>query len=248
MLFGYHYATGLGGRCYDGFLVQGLDGGDVDDLGADALGLQGLGGLQGLPNGVAGGDEGDILAFVHHDGLANDEGLVLIREVGNGGTAEAEVYRTYIFGNGQGGLEGLVVVAGIDDHHAGEGAHEGDVLHGLVSGSVLTQRNAGMGRGNLHIGVAVGQLLTDLVVYTAGDKFCEGTHERNLAGEGQAGGGANHVGLRDAALDEALRELCCEGVHLKGTLEICGEGHDILVGLACLQKARAETAAGVFLT
>ena len=107
---------------------------------------------------------------------------------------------------------------------------------------------AGVGGGNLHIGIAIGHFLADLVVHAAGDKLCEGADEGNLSGDGEAGGGAHHIGFGDAALDKALREFGGEGVHLEGALEVCRHGYYALIGLSGLQKAYSKPAAGVFLS
>ena len=68
----------------------------------------------------------------------------------------------------------------------------------------------------------------------AGHKLCKGADDRNFSGDCKAGGSANHVGFRDAALDEPLRELCSKGIHLEGALEVCGESHNIFIGLSGL--------------
>ena len=136
---------------------------------------------------------------------------------------------------------------GVDHDHLREGAHEGHVLHGLVRGTVLAEGDTRVGGGDLHIGLAVGDFLTDLVIDTAGHELREGADEGDLAGDGETGGGADHVGLGDAALDETLRELRGEGIHLEGALEVRGEGDDAAVRAARFEKTHAETAAGVLL-
>ena len=105
-----------------------------------------------------------------------------------------------------------------------------------------------MGGGDLHVGLAIGHLLAELVVHAAGDEFGEGADEGDLARHGQAGRRAHHVGFGDAALDETFGEFGGEGIHLEGALEVCGEGDDPFVGPSGLQQARTETAAGVLFT
>ena len=173
---------------------------------------------------MSGGEDGHILALLEHDGLADLELLIDGRSLG------------------------LVVVAGVDDHHAGKGAHEGDILHGLVGCTVLTEGDTSVRGCDLDIGVSIGDLLADLVIDAAGDELGEGADERDLAGEGETGGGADHVGLGDAALHETLGELSSELLHLQGREQVGGHGDDGGVFLASLIEAIAETAAGVFLS
>src|SRR5699024_5207199 len=59
------------GGVQDQLLVQGLDGVDDDDPGADALGGQVPGGDAGLVHLQAGGDDGDVLALGDRFALAD---------------------------------------------------------------------------------------------------------------------------------------------------------------------------------
>ena len=172
------------------------------------------------------GEDGHILALIHHVCLANHERLVGIGEIGHGRTAEAKVHRAVPFGGGDGGLLGLVVVAGHHDGHSGKGAHQGHVFHRLVRGAVLAEGDAGVGGSYLHVGVAIGNFLAELVIDAAGHEFGEGADERHLAGYGETGGGTDHIGLGNAALDESVGELCGESVHLQRTLEVRGHSND----------------------
>src|SRR5690606_25559815 len=61
-----HAAAGAGDRLADGVEIQRPQRGDVDDLGADALGGQGLGGLQGFLHLRAPADQGDVAAVAQH--------------------------------------------------------------------------------------------------------------------------------------------------------------------------------------
>ena len=117
-----------------------------------------------------------------------------------------------------------------------------------MGGAVLAQGDAGVRGGDFYVGEAVGHLLAELVIDAAGDEFGEAADEGDLAGDGKAGGGANHVGFGDAALDEALREFRRKGVHLEGALEVCRECNYAGIPFARFQKSRTEPAAGVFFT
>ena len=88
--------------------------------------------------------------------------------------------------------------------------------------------------------------LAYLVIDAAGDELGEAPDEGHLAAEAQTGGDADHIGLGDAALDEALGEFLGEAVHLDAAFHVGAQRHDILVLAASLDKAFAHTGAQLF--
>ena len=60
-------AAGARHRSQDGVEIQGGQGGDVDHLGRNPTGRQGVGGSQGILQGGAPGHQGDIVARPHHE-------------------------------------------------------------------------------------------------------------------------------------------------------------------------------------
>ena len=210
--------------------------------------FQFLGGLQGFPYEVTGGKNRKVFAFVHHIGLPDDERLVGIGEIGHGGTAETQIDGAVVFRGGDGRLLRLVVVAGVDDHHLGQSAHQGDIFHRLVGGAVFAEGDAGVGRSNLDIGLTIGYLLTDLVIHATRHKFGERTDERNLPGDGESGCGADHIGFRNTALYETLGEFGGECIHFYRAFEVGGEGENTLIRFSGSEQTCAKTAAGIFFT
>ena len=105
-----------------------------------------------------------------------------------------------------------------------------------------------MGCCNLHIGLAVSDFLTDLVVNSACNELCERACERNLACDCKSGSRTDHIGFGDTALDESLREIIGESVHLEGALEVGCKSYNSGVCFSCLIKTCAKTASGVFLS
>ena len=248
VLLGNHHGTGLADRLQDSGCIQGLHGRHVQHLGADSLCLEGLCGLQGLPYQMAGGNQGHVLTRIQIVDLAYLEGLVRIGEIGHGRAAETKIDGAHHTRCGQSGLHGLVVVAGHKHGHAGQGAHQGQVFHGLVRGAIFTKGYSRVGRSELDVGVAVGYFLTHLVVHAAGHELGEGAAERHFAGKGEAGCDAYHVGFRDAALNESFGEFLGKGIHLQGAFKVCSEGNHIGVLAACEHEACTESAAGIFLS
>ena len=185
MLLGDNHGSGLDCGGDDCLGVERLDGRHIDDLGTDSIGFKSLGSLKGLPNHVPGGEDGDILAFVQDVSLSDFERLVR-SEVGDLRTAETQIDRAVIFGCGDRRVLCLRPVARVDHNHSRKSAHQGDVLHCLVGGTVLTEGDSGVRGCDLDVGLAVADLHSDLVVNTSGDELGERSGERNLAGEGHA--------------------------------------------------------------
>ena len=238
--------AGLAGAGHDGLHVERLDGVDIDNLAADADLFEHLGGLQGFPHEVAAGEEGDVSALAQQLGLADFELLTFRQEAGHLAATEAQIDGPDVLGGGQRGGLGLVEVGGHEHGHVGQHLHQGDVLHGLVRGAVLAERDAGVRAANLDVLVRVAHHLADLVIDAAGDELGEAPDEGHLAAEAQAGGDADHVGLGDAALDEALGEFLGEAVHLDAAFHVGAQGDDILVLAASLYKAFAHTGTQLF--
>ena len=117
-----------------------------------------------------------------------------------------------------------------------------------MSRSVLAEGDSGVGRGNLYVGLAVCDFLANLVIYAAGDELGEGADKGNLPGDGKACGGADHIGLGNAALDESLGEFSREGVHLEGAFEVGGKGDYSGISFSGSEEPCSESAAGVFLS
>ena len=101
------------------------------------MGSQGVGGLKGLPNQVAGGGDGHVAAFEQHVGLADDKGLVGRSEVGHLGASEAQINRAMVVGKGNRRSLRLVVVRGNDDRHARKHFHQPNVFKNLVRRAVF---------------------------------------------------------------------------------------------------------------
>ena len=114
--------------------------------------------------------------------------------------------------------------------------------------TILAEGDARVGRRYLDVGLAVGDLLTYLVIDPSGHELGERAGEGNLAGDGEARRGANHIGLGDAALDEPFGKFFCEGVHLERTLEVRRQRHYPFVLPSRLEQPCSEAAPGVLLT
>ena len=161
----------------------------------------------------------------------------LIVEHGNSQTAKAKVDRTLHLIGGADSSACFHVVGGADDGHAGQAAHEGEVLAALVRSAVLTDGDAAVGSADLHVQVGVGHV-ADLLKGTARSEHRKAGHEGNIAHGGQAGGDAHHVGLGDAAVKVAVRVSLAEHTGLGSGSEVGVQDHQVVVALSgqCFQS------------
>ena len=111
----------------------------VDDADGDALRSHHLAGLQCHLDHEARGDDGDVLAVLQRDALVQLEpvALDLVRDGLDGGAAQAQVSRAVILEQRLDGKLHLVAVAGAQDLHAGDDAHQGQILGALMGRAVF---------------------------------------------------------------------------------------------------------------
>src|ERR1035441_2403862 len=200
---------------------------DIYYLCIDAHFLEFFASHQSLPDQMSGGKYRYIFAFIHEDGFTDFKGLIGRGEDGNGRSPEAKIYRTHIVCNGKRGGFSLVVIAGIDDHHSGQHFHQADVFKNLMRSPILAQSKPGMRGANLYILAGISDALANLIIDSAGREIRKSARERNLAANGQSGSDAHHICLRNAHLEEAIRELLFKGIHLQRACEIGTKRDDI---------------------
>ena len=246
MFLGGDGATRLADTVQNGLFVQRLDSGDVDDFSIDALLTKHVGGLQCGEHQMPGGENAHVRAFLHYFGFSDDERLVLFREVRHCGTTETDINGADVLGRRDGRHFGLVVVAGIENHHVGQHLHQSEVFHHLVRCAVLTHSDASVRSSDFDIQVGICHRHADLVIHTTRNEPGECAGERNLAAQCQTCGNADHVGLRDAALDETFRMGCLEIAHLHAPRDIRCEYEDVFVVLRRFYQAGSEPRTGVF--
>ena len=87
-------AVGVTGGTADGVFVEGLNPGTVEYTGGNALLSELKGGLPGMPDGLAGGYDGQVMAVAHLDCFAYLEVEVIVFiDIRNGGTSYADIGR-----------------------------------------------------------------------------------------------------------------------------------------------------------
>ena len=228
----------------DQLFIQGLDGGHVDDHGIHTLGSQSISSLHGLVNHQTIGNDGDVLAVPENVALADDKGSTFFVEDGHSRAAHTHINRTVMLIGGLGHGLGLHVIGGGHDDHAGDGAHQGEVLAALMAGTVLAHGDTAVGGADLHIQVGVANGVADLLVGTGRGEHGEGRSKGNQAGGAQACGHTHHVGLGNAAVKEPVGECLAEDTGLGGTGQVSIQDNDIVVLSAQLSQSCAVAFAG----
>ena len=89
-------AVGVTGGTADGVFVEGLNPGAVEHTGGNALLSELQGGLISVPDGLAGGHDGEVLAVAELDSFAYLEVEVIVFiDIWNGGTSYADIGSEY---------------------------------------------------------------------------------------------------------------------------------------------------------
>ena len=154
--------------------VDGLDGVDVDDGSVDAFLGEHFCSHQGLIDHEAGREDRNIFTLAQDVCLADLKGLdhVALKN-GRGEARKAHVDRAVHLGDRHGGGLCFVGVRGADDRHAGDGAHEREILDALVAAAVFADTDARVGGADLDVEVRVSNGVSDLLVGATGGEHRE---------------------------------------------------------------------------
>ena len=210
--------------------VDGLDGVDVDDGSVDAFLGEHFCSHQGLIDHQTRCEDRNILALAQDVCLADLKGLDHVTlENGRGETSKAHIDRAVHLGNRHGGGLCFVGVRGADDRHAGDGAHEREILDALVAAAVLADADARMGGADLNVEVRVSNGVSDLLIGAAGRKHRKRRAVGDEAHRGHTGGDVDHVGLGNAAVVEFFGVRLGDLAGLRGVGEVGVEHDDLIV-------------------
>ena len=210
-------------------LVQGLDGVNVDNGCGNALGCQQLASGQSLLYLDTRRDQGYVGTVCQLHAAADLELVILIEDYRNSHTAETEIAGTLHLDSGLHSQTCFHSVGGIQNGHAGDGAHEGEVLVALVGSTVLTNRDTCVGSTDLYVGVRIADGVADLLVGAASRKHSEGRCKRDLAGQREADSHVDHIVLSDTAIEETIGECLLEGAGLGSGRQVCVQNYQILI-------------------
>src|SRR5271165_4768932 len=198
------HGPGFRGCLQDGFAVQGLDRGHVDDPQVDALLVQQICCLEGPGHHGARGDNGGAVAGSDLDTAAEDE-LSLFRADGRDGMPpDAQVGRAVVARRPPHGGAGLAGIRGDDDRQAGDGAKPGEVLDGMVGGAEFPVGHSRTLPAEDDMGAAVGDVGLDLFQGAAGEERGGRADEGDHPAVGEARADPDKILLGDADVDSRL--------------------------------------------
>ena len=229
MLLSGNDCARIGNSLCDDVAVDGLDGVDVHHARLDALGSEQLTCLKRHGNHQTGCDDGHVGAVCQLNATSELELVVgAIVDHGNCKSAEAEVEGAV---GGESRLNGSLClngVGGVDHGHAGDGAHEREVLVALVGCAVLTHRDACVGCADLDVEVGVANRVTHLLKCSACGEHCKARCENGLARGCDTCCNADHVALGDAAIEKSFG-MCLFELYGFGCLcEVGVQNHEII--------------------
>ena len=95
-------------------------------------------------------------------------------EHGGGGAAKAHIAGAYHLVGGLDHGSCLHVIGGAHNGHAGDGAHQGEVLAALVGSAVLAHGNAAVGGADFHVQVGIADGVAHLLIGASGGKHGKG--------------------------------------------------------------------------
>ena len=213
---------------------------DIDDGSVDAIACERLGGHQGLVDHEAGREDRNIFTLAQDVCFANLKGLdhVALKN-GRGEARKAHVDGAFEISDRHGGGLCFVGVRGADDRHAGDGAHERDVLDALVAAAVLAHGHAGVGAADLHVELGIGDGVADLFIGPSCAEHSKRRAEGNQPHGRQACGDVHHVRLGNAAVEEALGIGGLEMLGHSGAGQVGVQHHHLLIGGAQLYQSLA---------
>ena len=223
----------------DGLFADGLDGVEIHDRCADALGLKQLRRLDGAGHHESGGEDRGITAVADDVGLAGDERRI---RVGHGvgiRAGQAQIYGAVYLHGRLDGLFGFLGVTGDEHGHAGDAAHEAYILKRLMGAAVLADAEPRVGERELDVCFGIGDAVAYLLICAACAEYGEGAGEGDIAGEGKARRRVYHVRFGDAEIIKPVGESLFEGAGLCGAGEVRVHNDYALVDFAKLSKSFA---------
>ena len=178
----------------------------MNDRNADSFLLRRLGSLQRPVSHDAMGINRHIFSLSENHGLANPVarlGRINILQVVS---AEPDIAGAVKSDGSLYRQSCLHSVAGSENRHVGNGAHNSHVIDGLMSRPVSEIGHARAGTHHLHIELCRGNALTDLIVSPSRRKYRKGVGKRNFSRQCQASRKAGHILLRNSHLKIPVRK------------------------------------------
>ena len=159
-------------------------------------------------------------------GLAHPQHVILAEDDRDLTALEPDVHRPRQVDHGRGDLADLHRVRDVHDGHVRQRAHQRDIVDRLMA-RAAGRRAPGHEADDPHRQARVRDGVGDLVEGAAGGEDVERVHERDVAAAGQRPGHAHHVRLGHPGVDEPVRDLRLEQVHLTLPGQVAAEAKDL---------------------
>ena len=205
LFYGYDF-TGLFCCCYDQLLIQRFDGVDVDDFCIDAVSGKFFCCFQSGAYAKSGCNDGQVLALTENNAFS--ELKFVVRSVVDDWccqTSETKVNRSVVFISCFDACFCFDIICWVQDDHARNGSHQGDILVALMGCTVFSYGDSGMGCTDFYIQMRISDGVAYLLKSTACRKHGKGTCKRDDACGGKSGSDSHHITFCDTTVDVAVR-------------------------------------------
>ena len=231
---------------HDKLRVKGLDGVHIDNAGGNTVVLQRLSSLHRLRHHDAGRDYRDVLAVAENSALAELEAVAgdLVGDDLGRGSCKAQIRRAVIVDERFDRKAHLMAVTGAAHQHAGQRAHEREVLDALMGRAVLADRNAAVRADYGAVEVRIRDGVSDLLIRAPRRKYGKGVRKGLIAAGRKPSRNIGHIGFGNAAVKESLgvrrgeelrhRRACKVGIQHDELRVLIGKlSESLAVGIAC---------------
>ena len=223
-----------------GARIERLHGVHTQHAAADAGGTEDGGGLQRHAQNCAGSDDGTVGAVDDRDGFSNAEAIGVGVHARLAGAAQAEIHRPVQAQARSHGGRGLHGIAGTNNGHVGQRAHDGDVFQSVMRRSVVAVAVAAADADDGHGQRVITQIVANLFQAAQRGEGRDGVDERPHSTESQARRRADHRRFRHSGIHESAAEFKRELVE-DLEAKIGGQEDHAVIGSGQFRQRRDES-------
>jgi hypothetical protein len=150
------------------------------------------------------------------------------RHIG-GETGSADIHRSIRYGGSVHCMGDLIVIGRYQDGHIRNAAHQGNILHSMMSHAPGAGFQTGETRDDFDVVAVITAVVAELFECAHADERRHGDHERGFAGVRKPCGDADQIFLRNTHIEMTLGKQFAE---LAGSPHILRYHDDIAVGAA----------------
>jgi len=228
VLFDSDDRTGARCRSTDEFGVQVRGRRHPDQIDRDIGRGELLDRGDGLHRFVARGDDGDIRAVTQVAALADLDGF-LGEQIRQALGADPHVGRSDVVEHRGHAAADLTGIAGGEDHQAGDHAHDGVILEGVVGSPQIRIGESAVASDDLGVLAHVAQVVAHHFVAARRHERGDGGEDGNQSRGGQTGGDTGDALLHDAEFEVALGIGLGEIAEARTLAGVCRQHHDAVV-------------------